>query len=105
MDSCPSLEYIGVNHFDIDKYGNPAVIEKLNPADLKRLETVKSRAKALKRFQELDEIRFMQNNHRKAEMECLYTPDSTAFCTKFLLDKLQGVLPVIMEEEGTHRRS
>ncbi len=101
MDSCPSLEYIGVNHFDIDKYGNPTMIESLCPADFKRLETVKSKAKALNRFKEVDEIKFMQNNHKKAEMECLYYPDSTAFCTKFLLDKLQGVLPVIMEEEGT----
>jgi DNA topoisomerase VI subunit A len=98
MDSCPSLEYFGVDHFDIDKYGNPSMTESLNPTDLRRLETVKTRAKSLKRFKELDEIKFMQNNRKKAEMECLYNPDSTAFCTKFLLDKLQGVLPSKMEE-------
>ena len=101
MDSSPSLEYIGVNHFDIDKYGNQSMIESLNPTDFRRLESVKLRAKSLNRFKELAEIKFMQNNHKKAEMECLYNPDSTAFCTKFLLNKLQGVLPATMEEEGT----
>lgn len=101
MDSCPSLDYIGVDHFDIDKYGNPSMLESLNSTDFRKLDTVKLRAKSLNRFKEVDEIKFMQNNHKKAEMECLYNPDSTAFCTKFLLDKLQGVLPTTMEEEGT----
>lgn len=76
--------------------------ESLGPSDLRRLETVKERARNLGRFREIDEIKFMQNNLKKAEMEALYNPDCKAFCTRFLLDKLQGLLPA-MEVEGTER--
>ena len=92
-DGCRSIEYIGVNHFDIDKYANPRMTEPLTVKDLRRLETVKTKAKALNRFRELDEIKFMQNNLKKSEIESLYYPDCESFCTKFLLDKLQGILP------------
>ena len=93
MDGCGSIEYIGVDHFDLDKYANPKLMESLTAADLRRLETVKTKAKALNRFKELDEIKFMQNNLKKAEIESLYYPDCTSFCTRFLVDKIQGILP------------
>ena len=106
MDACESIEYIGVNHFDLDKHANPKMMESLTVADVRRLETVKKRARSLSRFREIDEIKFMQNNLKKAEIESLYYPDSTSFCKRFLVEKLQGILPltqparVKMEEEG-----
>lgn len=92
MDSCSSIRYIGVNHFDLDRYGNPGAIESMSLSDLKRLESMKNRAKLLGRMEEFSEIVFMQNNMKKAEIEALYHPDSSAFCTRFLVDKLQGLL-------------
>jgi len=97
MDSCKSIQYIGVNHFDLDKYGNPAAIESLTQTELKRLEPLKARAKSLNRIQEYQEITFMQNNMKKAEIEALYYPDSMAFCTGFLVDKLVQGLPLMDE--------
>lgn len=76
------------------------MFEPLNPSDLRRLESVKKKAKALNRFRELDEIKFMQNNLKKAEIESLYSPDCETFCLNFLVKKLQGLSPR-MEEEGT----
>lgn len=107
MDSCASLQYIGIDHYDLDKYGNNSVIESLTPSDLKRLEGVKERARNLKRFKEMDEIKFMQNNLKKAEMEALYSPDCKSFCTRYLVNKLQGLLPSVssMEEEGKNYNS
>ena len=68
MFSSSSIKYIGVNHFDLDKNGNQSMIEPLNQNDLKRLETVKARAKLLNRMDEFEEAKFMQNNLKKAEM-------------------------------------
>lgn len=93
MDGCGSIEYLGVDHFDLDKYANPKMMKSLTPADLRRLDTVKKRAKPLNRFKEIDEIKFMQNNLKKSEIEALYYPDCTSFCTRFLIEKLQGILP------------
>lgn len=93
MDGCGSIEYLGVDHFDLDRYANPKMMESLTSADLRRLDTVKKRAKLLNRFKEIDEIKFMQNNLKKAEIESLYYPDCTLFCTRFLVEKLQGILP------------
>lgn len=84
----------------MDQYGNQQMFEPLNPSDLRRLESVKKKAKALNRFRELDEIKFMQNNLKKAEIESLYSPDCETFCLNFLVKKLQGLSPR-MEEEGT----
>ncbi len=88
-----------MNHLDLDKFGNQRMMESLTASDLRRLESVKVKANYLNRHRELDEIRFMRNNLKKAEIESLYNPDCKTFCLKFLVEKLQGLL--VMEEEGT----
>ena len=65
--------------------------ESLTVSDLRRLEAVGNKAKALNRFRELDEIKFMKNNLKKSEIESLYNPDCKTFCLNFLVDKLQGL--------------
>lgn len=92
MDSCASLQYIGVDHFDLDKYGIQNSYIPLTAKDLKRLDGLKTRAKFLNRQKELDEIIFMQNNLKKSEIEALYNPDCKTFCQRFLVNKLQGLI-------------
>lgn len=89
-DSCESIQYIGINHIDLDKYGNQGMEEPLSLSDLQRLEKLKTKAKLLNRHNELNEITFMQNNLKKAEIESIYCHDSKSFCLKFLVEKLQG---------------
>ena len=91
MDSCASLQYIGVDHLDLDKYGIQNGYIPLTAKDVKRLDGLKSRAKSLNRQKELDEIKFMQNNLKKSEIEALYNPDCNTFCKTFLVNKLQGL--------------
>lgn len=97
MDGC-RLEYIGVTHFDVDEFGDPSKYQPITSSDLKRLEGVYGRGKAANLFSELEEIRFMRNNLKKYEIECLYDEtyagayDGFCFCEKFLLKKLQGLL-------------
>lgn len=98
-DGCKSIRYMGVSHLDFDKYGNPDKLEALSKTEIRRLDSVLERAKILGRQAEENEIIFMRNNLKKAEIEALYSPDGFSFCHKYLLQNLQGLLG--MEEEGT----
>lgn len=84
------IHFLGVTRADLDKHGDPRGLTPLTARDVKKISALRERTNT--HPMEHACVALMENTRQKAEIEALYCPDSRAFCTHYLLPKLQEFL-------------